>query len=162
MLLRRYQTQDNQAIKELHYAGIVQMAEAEPPILHPDDPFIDADIDDIENHYLNNGGDFLVGTENGEIVAMGAIRPFSDGCAEVKRLRIRRDCQRRGYARAVMLRLAERAAELGYAEMVLDTLVSNLPAQALFQKCGFIEVDRISHGPFKLIIYKKKLNDGGE
>jgi ribosomal protein S18 acetylase RimI-like enzyme len=62
----------------------------------------------------------------------------------------------------MMLRLIERGRELGYRELVLDTLESNLPAQRLFEELGFTELRRERKGPAKLIIYGKKLNQEGE
>jgi ribosomal protein S18 acetylase RimI-like enzyme len=160
--LRRYQASDNEVVKELHLAGIAQMAEMDIDVDPPGNPYFDSDLDDIEGVYINNRGDFIVGTENGEIVAIGAIRPASENCGEIKRIRVRRDCQRRGYGQTILLRLMERAVELGYREVCLDTLTSNLPAQQLFEKCGFKHRTREKRGPFELFIYRKKLDERGE
>jgi ribosomal protein S18 acetylase RimI-like enzyme len=165
--IRRYQPDDNQTVKELHYAGITQMVEMIPETERlipppPDEHFIDSDLDDIEGAYINNRGDFLVGLEDGEMVVIGAIRQATETCGELKRLRVRRDRQRQGYGEAMMLRLIERGKELGYRELVLDTLESNLPARRLFQGLGFIELRRERKGPAKLMIYGKKLNEEDE
>jgi GNAT superfamily N-acetyltransferase len=160
--IRRYRTQDNETVKELHYAGIAQMAELDIDVDPPDNPFIDSDLDDIEGIYISNRGDFIVGTENNEIVAMWAIRQWSDTCGEFKRLRVRRDRQRQGYGQMILMKLMERAAELGYEEVCLDTLTGNYPAHRLFEKCGFTEKRREKKGPFDLIIYGKKLNERGD
>jgi ribosomal protein S18 acetylase RimI-like enzyme len=165
--IRRYQPDDNQTVKELHYAGITQMVELIPEeerLIPPpnDEHFIDSDLDDIEGAYINSRGDFLVGLEDGEMVVIGAIRQATDTCGELKRLRVRRDRQRHGYGEAMMLRLIERAKELGYQELFLDTLESNLPAQRLFEELGFNELRRERKGPAKLIIYRKKLNEEGK
>jgi ribosomal protein S18 acetylase RimI-like enzyme len=162
LTIRRYQAPDNEIVKELHYAGIAQMAEMDIDVDPPGNPFTDSDLDDIEGAYIKNRGDFLIGTENGEIVAIGAIRRHSGDCGEIKRIRVRRDCQRRGYGQMMLLRLVERATELGYREVCLDTLSSNLPAQRLFEKCGFTDKTRQKMGPFELFIYRKKLNERGE
>jgi ribosomal protein S18 acetylase RimI-like enzyme len=165
--IRRYQPDDNHIVKELHYAGIAQMVELIPEeerLVPPpeDEHFIDSDLDDIEGAYINNRGDFLVGLEAEEMVVIGAIRKATETCGELKRLRVRRDRQRRGYGEAMILRLIDRGRELGYRELILDTLESNLPAQRLFEGLGFIELRRESLGPFKLVIYGKKLNEGSK
>jgi ribosomal protein S18 acetylase RimI-like enzyme len=159
--IRRYQAQDNEVVKELHYAGIAKMREIDSDADRPDNPFIDCDLEDIEGVYINNNGDFIVGIEGKEIVAIGAIRKASATCGEIKRLRVRRDCQREGHGETIMLKLIERARELGYKELCLDTLASNIPAQRLFEKCGFIENNRGKRGPYDLIFYGKKLNEEG-
>jgi GNAT superfamily N-acetyltransferase len=164
--IRRYRPQDNEIVKELHYAGIAQMVELIPAaniVTGPaqDEAMLDSDLDDIAGVYTGNRGDFLVGTENGEIVVIGAVRKYTEDCGELKRLRVRRDRQRRGLGQAMMLRLVERARELGYKELILDSLPDNLPARRLFEKCGFDFLRYENKGPFRLVIYGKKLNEEG-
>ena len=151
MQLRRYQPQDNTAVKELHFAGLKQIGTG------ANDPYHDGDLDDIENVYINNRGEFLVGLQGNEIVAMGAVRRFSETCAEIKRIRVRRDCQRQGYGQTILLNLMELAAALGYTELCLDTLATNLPAQQLFRKFGFSETRRRPLGAHELVFYQKSL-----
>jgi ribosomal protein S18 acetylase RimI-like enzyme len=152
--IRRYQPQDNRVVKELNYAGLVQM---NPGVTVPDNPVFNKDLDDIEGVYLNNRGDFIVGIVDSEIVAMGAIREFSANCGEIKRIRTRRDYQRKGYAETIMLKLIELARQLGYTELCLDTVVSNIPAQRLFEKLDFLENHRGKIGPYDVIYYGRKL-----
>jgi len=156
--IRRYQPQDNKVARELNDAGIAQI-EPSGELRHL--PHIDSDFDDIEGIYLNHG-DFIVGTEDGEVVAIGAFKQKSPECAEFKRLRIRPDCQRKGYGEAIMLKLMELAAEMGYTEGFLDTLVTNTRAQKLFEKLGWVKSGRGQRGPFDLYFYSKKLNSGGD
>ena len=152
LLIRRYQAQDNKVVKELHYAGLEQFGATFEPA-----PYYDGDLD-IENVYINNHGDFLVGILVDEIVAMGAIRKISNICGEIKRIRVRRDCQRQGFGQTILLRLIDLAAQLGYRELSLDTLANNIPAQSLFEKFGFVETHRGKLGRFDLLFYSKKLN----
>ena len=149
--IRRYEPQDNAIVKELHVAGLKQVGAG------PNDPVWDSDLDDIENVYIKNRGDFLVGLLDNEIVAIGAIKKYSETCGEIKRIRIRRDCQRKGYGETILLKLIELARKLGYQELVLDTMASNLPAQQLFKKTGFHEIRRGAIGPFNVIYYGNKL-----
>ena len=159
--IRRYQLEDNEVVKELHNDGIRQMLEADPVAEIPDFTNFDCDLDDIEGVYQHNNGEFLVGIDGGEIVVIGAIRKVSETYAEVKRIRVRRDCQRHGYGRRIVQKLEELATKLGYSELCLDTLASNVPAQRLFEKCGFTETSRGNKGPYRLIYYGKNLNRGG-
>ena len=149
--IRRYQAQDNAVVKKLHYAGLKQFGAGEH------DPYWDGDLDDIENVYIKNRGDFLVGLRGNEIIAMGAIRKFSETCGEIKRIRIRRDCQRQGHGQTILLKLMDIAAEMGYTELCLDTLAGNLPAQRLFEKFGFKETQRRKVGTYDIVFYGKSL-----
>jgi ribosomal protein S18 acetylase RimI-like enzyme len=155
--IRRYQPKDNEAVRKLNDAGLAQM---NPSGEIRNMPHIDDDFDDIEGVYLENG-DFIVGLHDSEIVAMGAFKKRTPECAEFKRIRIRPDCQRKGYGETIILKLMELAAEMGYAEAFLDTLTTNTRAQQLFQKCGFVKSGRGRKGPFELFYYRRKLNKGG-
>jgi ribosomal protein S18 acetylase RimI-like enzyme len=155
--IRRYQPEDNKTIRELSFAGLAQMS---PSGEIGKIPHIDSDFDDIEGNYLKDG-DFIVGLQDGEIVAMGALKKKTPECAEFKRLRIRPDCQRKGYGQAIMLNLMELAAGMGYKEAFLDTLTTNTRAQRLFEKLGFVKSGSDKRGPFELFCYTRKLNEGG-
>ena len=157
--IRRYRPEDNKVVRELNDAGVAQM---DLPVDIRTVPHIDSDFDDIEGVYLNGHGEFIVGLENGEIMAMGAFKKRTPECAEFKRLRIRPDCQRKGYGEAIMLKLAELAAEMGYTEGFLDTLNTNYRAQRLFKKLGWVKSGGGKMGPFELFFYTKKLNKEGK
>lgn len=150
MLIRRYQAQDNEEIKALHFAGLAQSGGSP-------DPYYDNDLDNIEAIYINNSGDFLVGTEGDEIVAMGALKKKTATCGEIKRIRVNRYHQRRGYARTILLKLADIAKTLGYKELCLDTTVDNNAARQFFEKCGFVETHRGKVGIYDMVFYEKKL-----
>ena len=83
LTIRRYDPRDHAAVLQLHREGLAQMdADVGPG------PW-DADLDNINATYLDAGGDFVVALADGELVAMGALRPVSETTAELKRLRVR-------------------------------------------------------------------------
>jgi ribosomal protein S18 acetylase RimI-like enzyme len=147
--VRRYQQNDKEIVKALHFAGLEQMGGK------PHAAF-DNDLDRIAEYYLKDG-DFLVGLEGDEIVAIGAVRKTSDSKGEIKRVRVRQDSQRKGYGRRMVLSLIERAAELGFRELSLDTLAGNIPARRLFEDLGFIETGGGKVGGFNLVYYEKHI-----
>lgn len=156
--IRRYQPQDNKVIRALNDAGIAQI---EPSGGLRALPGVTDDFDDIEGVYLKDG-DFIVGVQNGEVVAMGAFKKRTETCAEIKRLRIRPDCQRQGYGETIMRQLLKLAAEKGYTEAFLDTLKTNHRAQNLFEKLGFKRNGGGKRGPYDLFFYTRQLKKGGE
>jgi N-acetylglutamate synthase-like GNAT family acetyltransferase len=156
--IRRYRPEDNKVVKGLSRAGLAQMDPSGEVLKIPN---LESDLDDVEGIYLN-GGDFIVGLQGEEIVAMGAFKEMTPECAEFKRLRIRPDCQRKGYGEAIMLKLMVLAAGMGYKEVYLDTLTTNTSAQRLFEKIGFIKGGSIKRGQFELLYYTRKLNEGGD
>lgn len=105
------------------------------------------DLIDIENHYLNAGGDFLVGEIDGTIVAMGAFRKDRDGFAEVKRMRVDPDFQGRCYGKQILKELEKRARVSGYKGFILETSEVQKSARALYQQDGFVPIrDEIIDG----------------
>lgn len=97
MRLRRYRDADREAVWELHVLALDH---------HLHGPW-DDDLAAIPAMYLKSGGEFLVGVEDGRIVAMGALRPRDGVRAEIKRMRVHPTAQRRGFGRRVLHRLEE-------------------------------------------------------
>ena len=123
-------------MRGLHYEGLDAVG------ARMGDPLLDEDLDRIEEVYLADGGEFLVGTVGERLVAMGALKRTSARCAEIKRMRVRPERWRRGYGQQVFSALERRAAELGYSALHLDTTVGQTAARQLYEKNGFREVRR--------------------
>ncbi len=117
----------------------------------------DDDLHHIQEVYLDAGGEFLVGELGGRIVAMGALRRHDDVTAGVKRIRVHPGQQRRGFGRTVLRRLEERARELGYRRLVLDTTERQVAAIALYRSEGFTETGRGQVFGFPCIFFGKEL-----
>jgi ribosomal protein S18 acetylase RimI-like enzyme len=148
--IRRYQDADNPAVWELHHKALVATGAYYPGKWHED-------LHDIRNHYLNNDGEFLVGILDNVIVCMGAFRKKSDTLAEIKRMRVLPEYQRRGFGQEILTRLEEEANQMGYTELCLDTTTLQVPAQKFYVKNGYTEVGREQIPQFELILYRKKL-----
>lgn len=150
--LRRYQEGDAAAVWRLHVDGLHQMG-----VDAGDGPW-DDDLRSVAETYLAGGGEFLVGAIAGEVVATGALRRISAVVAEVKRMRVDARFQRRGYGRAVLHALEDRARELGYRTLRLDTTVKQLPSRLLYRSEGFSEVERtLDHPGETTIVFEKPL-----
>lgn len=150
--LRRYQSSDLEAVKELHRIGL----EANGSYIGSG-PW-EGDLDTIEETYLK-GGDFLVGYIGEKLAVMGAIKRIDETTAEIKRMRTEPSLWRRGYGQAMLERLEERARELGFRRAILDTGENNVAAQHLYEKNGYRKVkqERKSYLPFDSIYYEKDL-----
>src|SRR5438552_2654642 len=75
------------------------------------------------------------------IVAMGALRPSPRlRQAEIKRMRVDPKYQRRGLGREILLALEQRAAELGFRTVALDTTRQQEAAIELYRAHGYKEV----------------------
>lgn len=155
LAIRRYQDSDRAAVWFLHNAGLDQFG------ANAGHGPWDADLGAIEATYFDNGGEFLVGTCDGNVVAMGALRRSAPDRAEIKRMRVHPDFQRRGFGQAMLGALESRARELSYRLLHLDTTVQQLPAQQLYLKNGFVAVGRKKLGGFDSILYEKRISPPG-
>lgn len=116
------------------------------------------DLDDIAKNYLDNGGDFVVGTLDGHIVAIGAFKKLSASTAEIKRMRVLPELQGQGIGKMLLKHLEEEIKKLGYKEIELHTTIKQQAAQKLYGDNGYREFKRETKGwPFEVIFYKKGL-----
>jgi ribosomal protein S18 acetylase RimI-like enzyme len=150
--IRRYQSSDHAAVWDLHKTALL----AAGAYIH-DSPF-DVDLAQIEAVYLNGHGEFLVGTIEDRVVAMGALRRTDPARAEIKRMRVHADFQRHGFGQAIYTALEKRAVELGYSVLHLDTAVVLVGAQHFYAKNGFKEVRRGKLGILDCIFYEKRID----
>ena len=148
--IRRYEPRDNETVRWLHETALRKAG-----IYIEEEGWYDEDMDDIESFYLENGGEFLVGTIEGEVVAMGALGKTGSGRAEIKRMRVAPYFQGRGFGKGMLALLERRAAELGYATLHLDTAVGQRVARNLYEANGYREVCRGVMGGFECIFYEK-------
>jgi ribosomal protein S18 acetylase RimI-like enzyme len=149
--LRRYTPADQEAVEHLHVHAIQQAG-----AYLGRGPW-DDDIYAIEETYLHNQGEFLIGEWDGVFVAMGALRRTSPERAEIKRMRVHPDYQGRGIGQTILDELEARARILGYKTLHLDTSVLQFAAQRLYEKNGYHEVGRDIYGVLEVILYEKNL-----
>ena len=149
--IRRYRDADKSAVFKLHHLALNSTG------IFLRDGKWDEDLHDIENQYINNNGEFLVGVLDNKIVCMGSFRKKSDTLAEIKRMRVHPNYQRKGFGQTILNKLEAKAIELGYQELCLDTTTKQIPAQKLYEKNGYIEVGREKIPDFELIFYRKEL-----
>ncbi|MDH2429738.1 GNAT family N-acetyltransferase [Sphaerisporangium sp. TRM90804] len=153
LLLRRYRWSDMDAVWALHRTCLAQVG-----IVDGDGVYYEDDIPRINEVYLADGGEFLVGEVDGpELVAMGGLRRIDDETAEMCRLRVHPDHQRRGYGKLVLDALEESARRLGYALLRGDTTLRQGAAMELYRKAGWREVRREERGGLVVLYGEKEL-----
>jgi N-acetylglutamate synthase-like GNAT family acetyltransferase len=153
-VIRRYNVADQTQVRALHELALRSV---DSLIEGPDAVALDRDLEDIGANYIEAGGDFFVDDEEGQIVAMGGLRPDGGTSAEVKRMRVHPDWQRRGRGRAMLHILEQRAHELGFRTLVLDTTEEQVAAQSLFATSGYAETSRADLYGRRFIFMRKVL-----
>ncbi len=149
--IRRYQTQDYQQVWDLHVLALKQTG------AYIEDAEFDADLEQIQAVYLDNGGEFLVAVQGERIVAMGAFRKTSNEMAEIKRMRTQPEMQGRGLGQLILQELEARARQAGYQALHLETSALLTAAQKLYLRNGFVETDRIMLRGLESILFEKPL-----
>lgn len=136
MNIRQYQQVDQDAVWALHKAALYGTG------ADLKDGHWDVDLFQVEQVYLNNQGEFLVGEIEDRIVAMGAIRRITETRSEIKRMRVHPDFQKRGLGQMILSHLEARAVALGYQALQLDTTTLQVAAQHLYRKNGFTQLEK--------------------
>lgn len=187
--IRRYEPDDAEAVWRVHEEAL-----RASPVTFVEDAPGDADLLEVSEEYLDAGGEFLVGTTGGEVVAIGGYKPTDDswgdddgtddtgtandrtadgggdertadgraakgGTAELRRMRVHPDHQRKGYGEALLTRLETLADERGFDRLVLETNEHLAAARSLYETQGYGELDaerRHANGD-RIVRYRKEL-----
>ena len=98
--------------------------------------------------FRSPAGLFLLARHDGEPVGMAGWRTrdarsgggLRDGDAEIKRMYVRPQAQRRGVARALLAELEATARDAGIRRMVLETGTEQPEAIALYTSAGYLPI----------------------
>ena len=96
----------------------------------------------------SNGGAYVVGWEDGQAVAGGALKRLEPGVAEIKRMYVLPGARGRGLARRLLAAIEDTARELGYERVQLDTGASQPHARALYESAGYRDRPDYNDNPF--------------
>ncbi len=155
VVFRQYRLADLEPVKHLHEQAL---RAADTYIETEEAKSRERDLDNIEGYYLNTGGEFLVGELDGTIVAMGGFRMSEKpDQAELKRMRVHPDLQGRGIGSQLISLLEDKARQLNYQTLVLDTTTKLTTARKFYESHGYQETHRGKDGPFTFIFYRKEL-----
>ena len=121
---------------------------------HPGSGQWDRDLHRIEAEYLAAGGEFLVGVIGECVVAMGALKRHTDRCAEIARMRVHPDVQRRGLGTRLLVALERCARQRGVTRLLVETTAEQM-ALRLYTGSGYRETGRRRHGRFEVVALEK-------
>ena len=151
MEIRRYIASDQDAVWDLHNLALNEVG------AHAGSGPWDDDLHRIEAVYIEVGGEFYVGLIDGRIVAMGALKRLTDDRAEICRMRVHPEVQRRGLGTRILSKLEERAKELGFRTLTLETTAGQVAAIGMYTKAGYEEVSRGRKLGFDVMTFEKRL-----
>ncbi len=143
MRLRRFVASDAGRLWALNnLPNVGETAEPNVPLDLPiptDPPPAFPYLADIQRHFLSSGGEFLVAEQDNHLVGMGGIRPISTSEAEVLHIRVHPATRRQGVGRLLMNGLEDRARDLGFGQLHLDTATNQPDAVAFYRALGYAD-----------------------
>ncbi len=98
------------------------------------------------------GALFLALSETRSIGCVG-VRFLEEGVCEMKRLYVRPNFRGSNVGRGLSEAAIQAGKTLGYERMRLDTLSSMAPANRLYKRLGFVEIEPYRHNPLEGAIY---------
>lgn len=101
----------------------------------------------IEDIYFPPNGALLLAKWDGKPAGCVGLKKIDDRRCEMKRLYVRPAYQGKGVGKALCLKIITKGQQLGYSEMLLDTLASMQNARALYQSLGFERIAPYYHNP---------------
>lgn len=123
-------------IREFEPQDVAEIAELEKVCFS--DPWSE---NSIESELHNPLSCWLVAVENNRVVGYVGSQTVLDG-SDMMNIAVAPDVRRRGIAQALVSNLIGRLKERNSRCLILEVRVSNLPAIALYEKMGFIQIGR--------------------
>ncbi len=101
----------------------------------------------IADIYTPPEGALLLAKQDGLPAGCVGLRKMEDRRCEMKRLYVRPKFRGKGLGKALCSRIILKGRQLGYKEMLLDTLSTMVDAQTLYRSHGFRETVPYYHNP---------------
>jgi len=115
-----------------------------------------AELAGLPGLYAPPRGRLLIAWFGAAAAGCVALRPFSDGVCEMKRMYVRPGFRARGVGRQLTEMILAEARTIGYAAMKLDTLPVMLPAIRLYESLGFVRCPAYYDTPLSETIFMER------
>lgn len=103
----------------------------------------DEDLVDIEKSYFSNNGWLYVLIYRNEVIGSCGIMKIDSKVCELKKLYLREKCQGLGFGKLLLEHTIQKAIELGYEEMALESNSCLQKAHRLYEKYGFTNMNAV-------------------
>jgi DNA-binding MarR family transcriptional regulator len=103
------------------------------------------------------GAHYVVALSEGVPVAFGGVRPLDETSAEIKRMWVHRDWRGAGLGSRMLRHLEQLARGSGFTRVVLDTNGVLVEAIGMYQRAGYVDIERYSDNPYAERFFAKQL-----
>ncbi|MDB6054452.1 MAG: GCN5-related N-acetyltransferase [Verrucomicrobiales bacterium] len=105
------------------------------------------ELEELSVIYGSPKGKMFLLTKNGTACGCVGLRDFSQGVAEMKRMYVKPECTGQGAGRLLAEHFIQAAKNLGYHQIVLDTVPELQRAITLYRNLGFQEIPAYRFNP---------------
>ena len=112
----------------------------EESIRHFEELGIHQDLEDIQTHYFDKGGTFLVTLDGEQVIGSGALRKLDENTVELKRMWLLEAYHGQGIGYRLLIQLFDFAREMGYTQIRLQTSPEQIQALDFYRRVGFYEI----------------------
>jgi ribosomal protein S18 acetylase RimI-like enzyme len=111
------------------------------------------ELKELPGEYSEPNGCILLAFLDSELAGCVALRPFSTGICEMKRMYVRPMFRGNGIGRALAQDVIAEARGRGYRKIRLDSLPTMKDAQTLYRSLGFREIGSYRPNPIQGAVY---------
>jgi putative acetyltransferase len=135
--IRSASNDDSKAITTLVFGILTEFG------LKADPRETDADLADIQAEYLDRGGAFdVLVDEQGRVVGSVGLYRLGSGTCELRKMYLAAGLRGQGLGRKLLEHALDRARDLGYSRIELETASVLKDAIALYERYGFRRLQR--------------------
>ncbi|MBN2016828.1 MAG: GNAT family N-acetyltransferase [Candidatus Cloacimonetes bacterium] len=116
----------------------------------------DKELENLPGEYTPPEGCIFLCKVIEDIAGCIALRKLEPGICELKRMYVRKGYRGKGMGKQLADKIIERAKEIGYRIMRLDTLRSMTTPIKIYEELGFREIKAYRYNPFKNAVYMEK------
>ena len=139
-------------------AEIVRSCLKEHGLDIPGTAYFDESLERLSAYYAQTGRDYYVMLRDGEVVGWIGLAEFEGDCCELQKLYLIPSERGKGIGRALLRFIEERARELGYRAVYLETHSNLSGALRLYEKAGYRLIERpagVVHGTMDRFFLKE-------
>jgi putative acetyltransferase len=105
------------------------------------------ELSNLPDKYAPPEGRLYLAFIGEQVAGCIALKPYQEHQCEMKRLYVRPQYRGRNLGRILANKVIDDARQIGYRQMLLETLPSLKIAQELYRSLGFIEIPAYSYNP---------------